>query len=86
MDKIDKIRILIQGDNLILVLMALVKLIVHLVTNLSGGYGIFRDEFNYIACSKHLAWGYYENNLPVWICKQLRTSLQDDWQEFEHYE
>ena len=51
MDKIDKIRILIQGDNLILVLMALVKLIVHLVTNLSGGYGIFRDEFNYIACS-----------------------------------
>jgi len=45
------------GGSAVLFLLALVKLAVHLGTNLFGGYGIFRDEFYYIACSNHLAFG-----------------------------
>jgi len=26
----------------------------------NGGYGHFRDELYYIACSKHLAWGFVD--------------------------
>lgn len=32
----------------------------HLITNLNGAYGFFRDELYYIACSDHLAWGYVD--------------------------
>ena len=32
----------------------------HLLVNAFGGYGIFRDEFYYLACSKHLAAGYVD--------------------------
>jgi len=39
---------------------ALIKLIIHLVTNLLGGYGIFRDELYYVACSNHLDLGYVD--------------------------
>jgi hypothetical protein len=34
------------------------KLAVHLST--LGGYGIFRDELYYLACSRRLAWGYVD--------------------------
>ena len=33
----------------------------HLAINAFGGYGIFRDEFYYIACSKRLAAGYVDH-------------------------
>ena len=39
---------------------ALLKLIIHLVTNIWGGYGYFRDELYYIACSNHLDAGYVD--------------------------
>ena len=39
-----------------LALLALAKLLLHLAT--TGGYGLFRDEFYYLACSEHLALGY----------------------------
>ena len=39
---------------------ALVTLAFHLLVNAFGGYGIFRDEFYYIACSKRLAAGYVD--------------------------
>lgn len=32
----------------------------HLITNLTGAYGFFRDELYYIACSDQLAWGYVD--------------------------
>jgi len=35
-------------------------LALHLLVNAFGGYGIFRDEFYYIACSKRLAAGYVD--------------------------
>ncbi len=40
--------------------MALAALAAHLAVNAFGGYGIFRDEFYYIACSKRLAAGYVD--------------------------
>ncbi|HVP39882.1 MAG TPA: glycosyltransferase family 39 protein [Candidatus Saccharimonadales bacterium] len=43
----------------LIVLMAAVELVIHLLTN--GGYNVFRDEFYYIACGRHLAWGYVDH-------------------------
>src|SRR3954464_5176790 len=37
---------------------ALAKLLFHIYFN--NRYGYFRDEFNYIACGDHLAWGYVD--------------------------
>lgn len=37
-----------------------VKLLIHLYANTFASYGIFRDEFYYIACSNHLAAGYVD--------------------------
>jgi hypothetical protein len=42
---------------------ALVKLAVHIVGNIlaqRAGYGIFRDEFYYLVCGRHLAFGYVD--------------------------
>ena len=41
-----------------LLAIAAVPLIVHLLT--AGSYGIFRDEYYYLACARHLAWGYVD--------------------------
>jgi len=45
-------------DNRTLISLALVTLLIHFLGN--GGYGYFRDELYYIACSKHLAWGFVD--------------------------
>lgn len=37
---------------------AVAKLVLHLAT--AGRYGYFRDELYYIACSRHLDWGYVD--------------------------
>jgi len=47
----------------IIVGLAALKLIIHLLT--SSNYGYFRDEFYYIAASKHLAFGYVD--FPLFI-------------------
>jgi 4-amino-4-deoxy-L-arabinose transferase-like glycosyltransferase len=39
-------------------LIALAKLVLHIYFN--NRYGYFRDEFNYISCGDHLAWGYVD--------------------------
>ena len=63
------------GGSAVLLLLALAKLAVHLGTNLFGGYGIFRDEFYYIACSKHMAWGYVDQPpfsiAALWLNRHL---------------
>jgi hypothetical protein len=50
-----------SGGDLGLILgFAFAALVFHLLVNAFGGYGIFRDEFYYIACSKRLAAGYVD--------------------------
>lgn len=52
------------------------KLIVHLVA--IRGYGIFRDELYYIACSDRLAWGYVDHPpLSIAILRLTREVLGD---------
>ena len=53
-------RHFLLSDNALLCYLALTKLLIHLATNLAGGYGYFRDELYYIACSDHMAWGYVD--------------------------
>ncbi|MCP4400399.1 MAG: glycosyltransferase family 39 protein [bacterium] len=48
------------SENAVLIYLALCKLLIHVSVNLSGGYGYFRDEFYYIACTEHLALGYVD--------------------------
>jgi hypothetical protein len=54
-------------------LIALAKLLFHIYFN--NRYGYFRDEFDYIACGDHLAWGYVDQPplIPflIHICRAL---------------
>jgi hypothetical protein len=56
-------------------LLALVAFCLHFVTSLAGGYGYFRDEFYYFACSDHLAWGYVDHPslsiVALWLNRML---------------
>lgn len=55
-----------------------VSFLLHVITNLAGGYGLFRDELYYIACSDHLDWGYVDQPpLSLWILKISRLVLGD---------
>lgn len=50
------------------------KLLLHLLT--VARYGIFRDEMYYVACSRHMAWGYVDHPpLTVWIAWVSRVAL-----------
>jgi len=49
---------LLSRTMLFVWLIALAKLLFHIYFN--NRYGYFRDEFDYIACGDHLAWGYVD--------------------------
>ncbi len=49
-----------QNVRVIIFSVSLFTLFIHLYTNLFAGYGIFRDEFYYIACTNHLSAGYVD--------------------------
>ncbi len=58
---------------MILALFPLVKLLLHLFT--TSGYGIFRDELYYLACSEHMDWGYVDHPAlsigVLWVARHL---------------
>ena len=48
----------LTGNNAILFYISLCKFL--LLVLFAGNYGLFRDEFYYLECSKHLDWGYVD--------------------------
>ena len=55
------IRSLVQNSTFVIIFFALVKVLIHLYTNGFASYGIFRDEFYYVACSNRLDLGYVDH-------------------------
>jgi Dolichyl-phosphate-mannose-protein mannosyltransferase len=55
---------------------ALGKLLLHVYFN--NRYGYFRDEFDYIACGNHLAWGYVDQPPLIPFLTRISLSLLGD--------
>src|SRR5258707_11840141 len=78
---LDSQRSLFLADGMLVVLLlALANFLLHLYFN--NRYGYFRDEFNYMDCGDHLAWGYVDQPplIPflIHICRAiLRDSLRN---------
>jgi hypothetical protein len=64
-------RLWLSGGMLLVVLLALAKLVIHCHYN--NRYDYFRDEFDYLACARHLAWGYVDQ--PPLVPFLARISL-----------
>jgi hypothetical protein len=65
----------LSGPAIVLYVVAF-KLLLHLLT--VNRYGIFRDEMYYLACSRHMAWGYVDHPpLTVWVAWLSRHGLGD---------
>jgi 4-amino-4-deoxy-L-arabinose transferase-like glycosyltransferase len=62
--------------TLIVLFLALMNFLMHLYFN--NRYGYFRDEFDYMACGDHLAWGYVDHPpLIPFLIKICRLVLGD---------
>jgi hypothetical protein len=62
-----------SGAAIVLYIVA-AKLLLHL--SVVARYGIFRDEMYYLACSRHMAWGYVDHPpFTVWIAWFSRVVL-----------
>ena len=62
----------------LLICLAAAKFLIHIGVNLNGAYGFFRDEFYYIACSDHLAFGYVDQPpLSILLLKISRILFGD---------
>ena len=60
------------------VVMGLLSFGLHLLANTLGGYGYFRDELYYLACSRHLAAGYVDQPpFSIFLLALTRTFLGD---------
>jgi hypothetical protein len=59
-------------------LVVTLKLVLHLYTNIAGGYGYFRDELYYLACAEHLDAGYVDHPpLSIFLLALNRILLGD---------
>ncbi len=57
-----------QSSRLLIPALAGTAVLLHVCIELFAGYGMFRDEFYYIACSKRLAFGYVDHPpLSIWV-------------------
>src|ERR1051325_3302981 len=66
-----------SGSELpLIVLFGALALLVHLLTN--GRYGYFRDELYYIACGRHLAFGYVDQPPLSILLLRLSEALFGD--------
>ena len=64
-----------SGPAIVLYIVA-AKLLLHLL--MVARYGIFRDEMYYLACSRHMAWGYVDHPpLTVWVAWFSRVVMGD---------
>lgn len=60
----------------IVLYIAAAKVLLHL--SMVARYGIFRDEMYYLACSRHMAWGYVDHPpFTVWVAWISRVVLGD---------
>ena len=46
------------AEAILIILFSAIALLIHLLTN--GRYGYFRDELYYLACTRHLDFGYVD--------------------------
>jgi hypothetical protein len=64
------------GGMFLVLCIALLKLALHMIFN--NRYGYFRDEFDYLACGDHLAWGYVDQPpLVPFLTRVSREVLGD---------
>jgi 4-amino-4-deoxy-L-arabinose transferase-like glycosyltransferase len=60
----------------LLLIPAIAQLVLHLVTN--GRFGIFRDEYYYLACAARPAWGYVDQPpLSIWLLAVWKAVFGD---------
>ena len=64
-----------RSEIIIILLFSLIKLIIHLYTNAFASYGIFRDEFYYLACASRPDIGYVDQQGFFSAAKQLAMAL-----------
>jgi hypothetical protein len=66
----------LRDGMLLVLLIALAKFALHMIFN--NRYGYFRDEFDYMACGDHLAWGYVDQPpLVPFLIRLSREFLGD---------
>jgi len=53
-------------------------LLLHLIANLAFRYGYFRDEFYYLVCGDHLAFGYVDHPPLIAVIARLTRTLLGD--------
>jgi hypothetical protein len=63
-------------ESALIAFFSVVALLVHLLTN--GRYGYFRDELYYIACARHLAFGYVDQPPLSILLLRLSESVLGD--------
>lgn len=70
--------VLTHQEKLVLIVSGLVCFLLHVIVNLNGAYGFFRDELYYLACSDHLAWGYVDQPpFSLYLLKLSRLIFGD---------
>ncbi|WP_051068757.1 glycosyltransferase family 39 protein, partial [Cesiribacter andamanensis] len=71
-------RATLSQNNSLILGMGLALFLFQLLANVADGYGIFRDEFYYLACSQRLAWGYVDHPPLSVFLLALQSSLLGD--------